>query len=160
MIKKTTSKQKIGPLGNPLGNPLGFFNSQKVKRAAEPKQTLKKAQKGMTSGPFDENTAKYFDAKYPASALKFVGPYASDYVAAQKAKVANTHGATTWGSSADLEQDLRDEEEKQLRSEGWREDFNYGPLKTAEDIEEASYKRGGSTKSKMKKGGTVKTKKK
>jgi hypothetical protein len=147
MAKKTT-KQKMGPLGNPLGNPLGFFNSQKVKRAAEPKQVLKKAQNGMTSGPMDANAAKYMDTKYPGTALKFNGPYSNDYMDAQRNKVARTHGASSWGSSADLEQSLRNEEEKQLRSKGWREDFNNGPLKTAEDIEEAQYRKGGAVKKK------------
>ena len=147
MSKKTT-KQKMGPLGNPLGNPLGFFNSQKVKRAAEPKQNLKKAQNGMTSGPMDANTVKYMDTKYPGTALKFNGPYSSEYMDRQKSKIANTQGATSWGSSADLEQRLRNEEEKQLRSKGYREDFNNGPLKTAEDIEELQYRKGGSVKKK------------
>ena len=61
---KKTSKVKMGPLGTPLGNPLGYFNSLKSKRNAEPKQTLKKAQNGMTSGPLDENTSKYLDKQY------------------------------------------------------------------------------------------------
>ena len=43
---KKTNKVKMGPLGTPLGNPLGYFNSQKAKRSAEPKQTLRKAQDG------------------------------------------------------------------------------------------------------------------
>jgi hypothetical protein len=46
MKKKTTVKK--GPLGTPLGNPLGFFNSQKAKRSAEPKQNLRKAQNGIS----------------------------------------------------------------------------------------------------------------
>jgi len=61
-IKKTTSKQKMGPLGNPLGNPLGFFNSLKGKTKPEPKQTLKKAQYGIftntTQGPVISNEYK------------------------------------------------------------------------------------------------------
>jgi hypothetical protein len=44
---KKINKVKMGPLGNPLGNPLGFFNSQKAKRSAEPKQTLRKANNGV-----------------------------------------------------------------------------------------------------------------
>ena len=46
MKKKTTVKK--GPLGTPLGNPLGYFNSQKAKRSAEPKQNLRKAQNGIS----------------------------------------------------------------------------------------------------------------
>lgn len=46
MKKKTTVKKS--PLGTPLGNPLGYFNSQKAKRSAEPKQNLRKAQNGIS----------------------------------------------------------------------------------------------------------------
>ena len=147
-MNKKTTKQKMGPLGNPLGNPLGFFNSLKGKAKPELKQNLKKAQNGMTSGPMDVNTAKYMDTKYPGTALKFNGPYTNDYMDAKRNNVDRTHGETSWGSSADLEQSLRNEEEKQLRSKGYREDFNNGPLKTAEDIEEAQYRKGGSVKKK------------
>jgi hypothetical protein len=45
---KKTNKVKMGPLGTPLGNPLGYFNSQKAKRSDEPKQTLRKAQNGLS----------------------------------------------------------------------------------------------------------------
>ena len=45
---KKTNKVKMGPLGTPLGNPLGYFNSQKAKRSAEPKQNLRKAQNGIS----------------------------------------------------------------------------------------------------------------
>jgi hypothetical protein len=147
-MNKKTTKPKMGPLGNPLGNPLGFFNSLKGKAKPELKQNLKKAQNGQTVGPMDSNTAKYMDTKYPGTALKLNGPYSNDYIDRQKSKIANTQGATSWGSSADLEQSLRNEEEKQLRSKGWREDFNNGPLKTAEDIEDAQYRKGGSIKKK------------
>jgi hypothetical protein len=74
---KKTNKVKTGPLGNPLGNPLGYFNSQKAKRSAEPKQTLKKAQEGFI-GPQNNywfnNTEKraMSDAKdrYSASRMR------------------------------------------------------------------------------------------
>jgi hypothetical protein len=149
MANKKT-KQKMGPLGTPLGNPLRYFNSQKGKKAIEPKQTLKKAQYGLTAGPLDQNTSKYLDARYPGTALKFDGPFSNEYMDDARSKAANTHGATTWGSKADLEERLRNDEEKDLRSSGWREDFNSGPLKTAEDVENASYKKGGSVKRKKK----------
>ncbi len=145
---KKIEKQKMGPLGNPLGNPLGFFNSLKGKTKPELKQNLKKAQNGMTSGPMDANTAKYLDSRYPGTALKFNGPYANDYMDAQKNKVARTYGARSFGTKADLENSLRKQDEKDMRSIGWREDFNNGPLKTAEDIEEAQYRKGGSVKKK------------
>jgi len=67
-IKKTTSKQKMGPLGNPLGNPLGFFNSLKGKTKPEPKQTLKKAQDGIvtntTQGPLSKEDTERIDERY------------------------------------------------------------------------------------------------
>jgi hypothetical protein len=155
---KKTNKVKMGPLGTPLGNALGYFNSLKSKRTAEPKQTLRKAQEGgRTAGPFDENTSKYLDARYPGTALKFQGPVDPNYEAEQREKVADTRGATTWGSQADLEKRLRNDEESVMRSQGWRDDFNAGPMKTAEDVENAPYyKKGGSTKSKMKTSGSVK----
>jgi hypothetical protein len=62
-MKKTT-KTKMGPLGTPLGNPLGYFNSQKAKRSAEPKQNLRKAQNGgpMYSGPLNETESRATDS--------------------------------------------------------------------------------------------------
>ena len=143
---KKTNKVKMGPLGTPLGNPLGYFNSLKSKRTAEPKQTLKKAQEGgRTAGPFDENTSKYLDKTYPGTALKFQGPVDPNYEAEQREKVADTRGATTWGSQANLEKRLRNDDESVMRSQGWREDFNAGPMKTKEDVENAPYyKKGGS----------------
>ena len=74
-IKKTTSKQKIGPLGNPLGNPLGFFNSLKGKTKIEPKQTLRKAQNGESiySGPFTKERTKSLDEKFPSTVIS--APY-------------------------------------------------------------------------------------
>ena len=48
---KKINKVKMSPLGTPLGNPLGYFNSLKGKPKTEPKQTLRKAQKGGTASP-------------------------------------------------------------------------------------------------------------
>jgi hypothetical protein len=144
---KKTNKVKMGPLGTPLGNPLGYFNSLKAKAKAEPKQTLRKAQDGLTAGPFDENTSKYLDARYPGTALKFQGPVDPIYEAEQREKVADTHGATTWGSQAALEKRLRNNDESVIRSQGMRDDFNAGPIKTKEDVENAPYyKKGGTHK--------------
>ena len=166
---KKTNKVKMGPLGTPLGNPLGYFNSLKAKAKAEPKQTLRKAQDGLTAGPFDENTSKYLDARYPGTALKFQGPVDSNYEADQRDNVAQPR-STGWNRISDLEKWDREREEEMMRSKGWNEDFNAGPMKTKEDVENApyDYKKGGTHKmpngkmmlnSAMKKGGSVKKKK-
>jgi len=166
---KKTNKVKMGPLGTPLGNPLGYFNSLKAKAKAEPKQTLRKAQNGLTAGPFDENTSKYLDARYPGTALKFQGPVDPNYEADQRDNVAQPR-STGWNRISDLEKWDRESEEKRMRSKGWNEDFNAGPMKTKEDVENANYdyKKGGTHKmpngkvmlnSAMKKGGSVKRKK-
>ena len=68
---KKTSKVKMGPLGTPLGNPLGYFNSLKGKKA-EPKQTLKKAQNGVSfkntyAGPLTESDTKRLDQQFPST---------------------------------------------------------------------------------------------
>jgi hypothetical protein len=137
----------MGPLGTPLGNPLGYFNSLKGKNKVEPKQTLRKAQDGLTAGPFDENTSKYLDARYPGTALKFQGPVDPNYEADQRDNVAQPR-STGWNRISDLEKWDREREEKIMRSKGWNEDFNAGPMKTKEDVENApyDYKKGGATK--------------
>ena len=56
---KKTNKVKMGPLGTPLGNPLGYFNSLKSKITAEPKQTLKKARNGIEMNGYGEDPNKY-----------------------------------------------------------------------------------------------------
>lgn len=150
---KKTNKPKMGPLGTPLGNPLGYFNSQKAKRSAEPKQKLRKAQDGMAVGPMEKGTVEYLDAKYPGTALKFQGPYSNDYMDNQREKVAQIYDNHTWGTAADLESHLRDREEKQIRS--WKDDFNSGTGLTKADA--SMYKKGGSVKKPtMKKTGLVK----
>lgn len=149
---KKTNKPKMGPLGTPLGNPLGYFNSQKAKRSAEPKQKLRKAQDGIAAGPMEKGTVEYLDAKYPGTALKFQGPYSNDYMDNQREKVAQIYDNHTWGTAADLESHLRDREEKQIRS--WKDDFNSGTGLSKADAD--MYKKGGSVKKpvkKMQKGG-------
>jgi hypothetical protein len=142
---KKTNKVKMGPLGTPLGNPLGYFNSLKSKRTAEPKQTLRKAQEGgRTAGPFDENTSKYLDKTYPGTALKFQGPVDPNYEADQRDNVARGAQSFGWNRISDLEKWDRERDEEGMRSKGWREDFNAGPMKTKEDVEDATYKKGGS----------------
>lgn len=154
-MKKTT-KAKLGPLGTPLGNPLGFFNSQKAKRSVEPKQTLKKRQEGGVSGPYEQGTSKYLNAKYPGTAMKFTGPVDPQYEADQRDAVANPR-SFGWGRKSDAEKGLRKEEEAYLRSSGRSEDFNAGLGLSEDDI----YKRGGRVRKPiMKKGGAVKAKKK
>ena len=69
---KKTNKVKMGPLGTPLGNPLGYFNSLKGKTKAEPKQTLRKAQNGLSfkntySGPLTESDTKRLDQEFPST---------------------------------------------------------------------------------------------
>jgi hypothetical protein len=113
---KKTSKVKMGPLGTPLGNPLGYFNSLKSKRTAEPKQTLKKAREGgRTAGPFDENTSKYLDARYPGTALKFQGPVDPNYEADQRDNVARPQ-SFGWNRISDLEKWDRERDEEGMRS--------------------------------------------
>jgi len=151
-MKKTT-KPKMGPLGTPLGNPLGYFNSQKAKRSAEPKQKLRKAQDGMAVGPLEKGTMEYLDVKYPGTALKFQGPYSNDYMDNQREKVAQTYDSFSWGTAADLEDSLRKREEAQIR--GFN-DFNTGTGLSKDDA--SRYRKGGSIKKKpvMKKGGAIK----
>ena len=151
-MKKTT-KTKMGPLGTPLGNPLAYFNSQKGKRSAEPKQKLRKAQDGRAIGPMEKGTVEYLDAKYPGTALKFQGPYSNDYMDNEREKVAQTYDNFSWGTAADLENNIRNREEDQIRS--WRDDFNSGTGLSKADA--SMYKKGGTVKKPMmKKGGAVK----
>lgn len=150
---KKTNKTKMGPLGTPLGNPLAYFNSQKGKRSAEPKQKLRKAQDGRAVGPMEKGTVEYLDTKYPGTALKFQGPYSNDYMDNEKEKVAQTYDSFSWGTAADLEDTLRKREEDQIRS--WRDDFNSGTGLSKADA--SMYKKGGTVKKPMmKKGGSVK----
>jgi hypothetical protein len=128
-------------------NPLKFFNDAKVAREKSFSKSLIKAQDGLTAGPLDENTSKYLDARYPGKSNNPV-----------------------------LETNLKNDNERLLRTSGLREDFNSGPMYTKEDAETIkpdsavykkgpSYKKGGTHKmpngkvmlnSKMKMGGTTK----
>ena len=153
-MKKTTTKKSA--TGAPLGNPLKFFNDNKAKRSAEPKQNLRKRQDGGTSGPYEEGTQKYLDTKYPGTAMKFTGPVDPTYEADQRDRYANPT-RTGWSRKSDLERSDREAEESRLRSLGYRDDFNTGMRLSEED----AYRRGGKVKkSLMKKGGSVKKKKK
>ena len=133
--KKTTTKKS--PTGAPLGNPLKFFREGGEKRKAMfknggynvPKNSLPKKFMGgpgdeLTSGPLDENTSKYLDARYPGRSNK-----------------------------PTLEKSMKYDHERILRTPGLREDFNAGPMYTKEDAETVKpdssiYKRGGSAKRK------------
>jgi hypothetical protein len=118
------------------------------------KKPLRKAQDGMTSGPMTRSTVDYLDQKYPGTAMRFRGPVDPEWEAEQRDRVADTQGATSWGRASDLEKNLRDREERSIRSTGNRESFNTG---------DEYYKKGGAKKSTtkkplMKKGGSIKTK--
>ena len=52
---------KKGLLGTPLGNPLAYFSSLKTKKSEEPKQSLKKAQPGIQVGPLERIESKKLD---------------------------------------------------------------------------------------------------
>lgn len=139
---KKKSKVKKGLLGTPLGNPLAYFNSQKTKRSAEPKQSLKKAQDGIAAGPYEESTVKYLDAKYPGTAMKFTGPVDPEWEADQRDKVARP-ASFGWNRLSEIEKRDRENEEKGIRSPYG--DFNYGMGLTESD----AYKRGGRVKKKI-----------
>ncbi len=139
---KKTNKPKMGPLGTPLGNPLGYFNSQKTKRSVEPKQKLRKAQDGVSVGPFEKGTSEYLDARYPGTAMKFKGPVDPTYEADQRDKVAQTN-SFGYGNPSDLEKFDREQEEKGMRSAMMRKDFNTGMGLSKSDAE---YRKGGSVK--------------
>lgn len=151
---KKTGKTKMGPLGTPLGNPLGFFNSLKAKRSAAPKQTLRKAQDGISAGPYEKGTSEYLDARYPGTAMKFKGPVDPTYEADQRDKVAQTN-SFGYGNPSDLEKFDREQEEKGIRSPMMRSSFNSGMGLSKSD---ADFRKGGSIKKKpiMKKGGLIK----
>lgn len=129
-------------------NPLAFFREQNEKRKQMfkkggynmPTQNLRKAQDGMTQGPFEEGTQKYLDTKYPGTAVRI--PRDPNYVASPISQ--------GWSEPAVLEMGDRRNEEKQMRSPGWADDFNTGMRLTEDD----AYKKGGAVKKpKMKKGG-------
>ena len=132
-------------------NPLKFFNDAKEARNKSFSKSLIKAQNGLTAGPLDENTSKYLDNRYPGKSNNPV-----------------------------VETNLKNENERILRTSGQRENFNAGPMYTKEDAQTVrpdtaiyqdgpTFKKGGTHKmpngkvmlnSKMKKGGVMKSKKK
>jgi hypothetical protein len=60
MKKTSNSKKGTMPGGAPKGiNPLAYFNSLKGKPKTEPKQTLKKAQNGIQTNGYGEDPNKY-----------------------------------------------------------------------------------------------------
>jgi hypothetical protein len=135
-------------------NPITFFRKANEARQKNVRASIKKAQDGVAVGPLEKGTSEYLDAKYPGTALKFQGPYSNDYMDNQREKVAQTYDAFSWGTAADLEDTLRKNEEKQIRS--WKDDFNSGTGISKEDA--SRYRKGGSIKKKpiMKTGGSVK----
>ena len=128
-------------------NPLKFFNDAKAARNKSFSKSLIKAQNGLTAGPLDENTSKYLDNRYPGKSNNPV-----------------------------VETNLKNENERILRTSGQRENFNAGPMYTKEDAQTVrhdtanyqdgpTFKKGGTHKmpngkvmlnSKMKKGGSLK----
>lgn len=129
-------------------NPITFFREANEKRQAAVKKSLRKAQDGIIAGPYEEGTAKYLDAKYPGTAMKFTGPVDPSYEADQRDKVARP-SSFGWDRTSKLEAQDRSREEESLRSPYG--DFNYGMGLTEND----AYKRGGSIKQ-YKKGGSAK----
>ena len=137
-------------------NPITFFRKANEARQAKVKKSIKKAQDGMTVGPFEEGTQKYLDTKYPGTAMRFTGPVDPEWEANQRDTVASPT-RTGWARKSDLERSDRMAEESQMRSPGWAYDFNTG-MGLSEDN---AYKRGGRVKKPlMKKGGPIKRKKK
>lgn len=129
-------------------NPITFFREANEKRQAAVKKSLRKAQDGIIAGPYEEGTAKYLDAKYPGTAMKFTGPVDPEWEADQRDKVARP-ASFGWNRLSDIEKRDRENEEKGIRSSYG--DFNYGMGLTEND----AYKRGGSIKQ-YKKGGSAK----
>ena len=87
-------------------NPLKFFNDAKAARNKSFSKSLIKAQNGLTAGPLDENTSKYLDNRYPGKSNNPV-----------------------------VETNLKNENERILRTSGQRENFNAGPMYTKEDAQ-------------------------
>ena len=73
MKKTSNSKKGTMPAGAPKGmHPLTYFNSLKGKPKTEPKQTLRKAQNGLSfkntySGPLTESDSKRLDQQFPST---------------------------------------------------------------------------------------------
>jgi hypothetical protein len=133
-------------------HPITFFRKATEARNKTFKTALKKAQDGISVGPYEKGTSEYLDARYPGTAMKFKGPVDPTYEADQRDKVANTN-SFGYGNPSDLEKFDREQEEKGMRSPNMRSSFNSGMGLSKSD----AYKKGGSVKKPMmKKGGSVK----
>jgi hypothetical protein len=140
-MKKTTKE-----------HPITFFRKATEARNKTFKTALKKAQDGISVGPYEKGTSEYLDARYPGTAMKFKGPVDPTYEADQRDKVANT-SSFGYGNPSDLEKFDREQEEKGMRSPNMRSSFNSGMGLSKSD----AYKKGGAVKKPMmKKGGSVK----
>ena len=162
MKKTSNSKKGTMPAGAPKGmHPLTYFNSLKGKPKTEPKQTLRKAQDGLIAGPFDENTSKWLDKRYPSTALKFEGPIDPK----EELKIRNKEASDksyhmaidNINSSYDVDKQQRKKDEAALRGNWHINRFNSEPMRTKEDVENPNkiskptyYKKSGSVKSKKK----------
>ena len=201
MKKKTTVKK--GPLGTPLGNPLGFFNSQKAKRSAEPKQNLRKAQNGISvpymggtkqnpsnvpptfdqvgikntyQGPLTEKDQLGLDRSFPSTA--FAPTLSGKGAPASYSKSGRTHATRSpreqgYMTAEAGEEYSRKRAENYLRSDHQNmKAYNKYPQAEPEDVifdkrgqaeaedrkmtyEGDAYKRGGTVKKKMQKGGIL-----
>jgi hypothetical protein len=130
-------------------HPITFFRKATEARNKTFKTALKKAQDGISVGPYEKGTSEYLDARYPGTAMKFKGPVDPTYEADQRDKVANTN-SFGYGNPSDLEKFDREQEEKGMRSPNMRSSFNSGMGLSKSD----AYKKGGAVK-KMQDGGKV-----
>jgi len=153
-MKKTTTS-----------NPLKFFNDAKAARNKSFSKSLPKAQNGLIAGPFDENTSKWLDKRYPSTALKFEGPIDPK----EELKIRNKEASDNSyhmaidniTSSYAVDKQQREKDEAALRGNWHINRFNSEPMRTKEDVENPNkiskptyYKKGGAI-TKMQKGGTI-----
>lgn len=123
MKKKTTIKK--GPLGTPLGNPLGYFNSQKAKRSAEPKQTLRKAQDGIAAGPLTKRDSENLDRNFPSTVTPVpMDPWYNTY---SYKKIGANRGGDPVADEAD---ERKEKEAFMRRSENFNKKKKGGVIKS------------------------------
>jgi hypothetical protein len=131
-------------------------------RAPEPSKTSKNVvYQGPIAGPFDENTSKWLDKRYPSTALKFEGPIDPK----EELKIRNKEASDNSyhmaidnvNSSYAVDKLQREKDEAALRGNWHINRFNSEPMRTKEDVENPNkiskpthYKKGGSVKSKKK----------